>query len=355
MWALNNQTKFKADRTFARDRDGAEVWIVAVRATFSIENEATARDARAEAAIVRHEEQQDVCLAPVYFGEPGRSSLRYDTDLVRTKPGTDVLLHAHAHAPGGRPAPFVDVAMRVGPITKGLRIVGDRVWTRGVLGLTASDPLPFITKPIRYEHAWGGRLPSGEAFDPSNPIGVGRAPAAGQPLPSCEIVGRPIVFPSDGGGPPAGFGPIPYDWQPRAKLAGTYDEVWKNERRPLVPVDFEDAYFRSAPLDQQVNGFLRGGEEVILLRLTREGSLRFRLPRIRFGFATRIARDIAYHDGELSTVIIEPEERRLIMVWQTALPCHHTLYALEETVVFEKRRISREEPEYPEEVGEVPV
>jgi hypothetical protein len=31
------------------------------------------------------------------------------------------------------------------------------------------------------------------------------------------------------------------------------------------------------------------------------------------------------------------------MVWQTALPCHNTLYSLEETVVFEKERL-RSEP-----------
>src|SRR5271169_1288910 len=99
MWAINNQTKFKVDRTFARDADGAEIWIVAVRATFSI---------RPEGDVVLCDEQQDVCLAPKYFGEPGRSSLRYDADLVRTKPGTDVILNAHAHSPDRKPVSHVD-------------------------------------------------------------------------------------------------------------------------------------------------------------------------------------------------------------------------------------------------------
>ena len=28
------------------------------------------------------------------------------------------------------------------------------------------------------------------------------------------------------------------------------------------------------------------------------------------------------------------------MVWQTALPCHHTVYSLKETIVFEKERLA---------------
>ena len=84
MWAVTNQTKFKADRAVARSAAGAEIWIVAVRATFSV-----SLDGRVTVA----DDQDDVCLAPKYFGEPGGSSLRYDLDLVRTKPGTDVVLH----------------------------------------------------------------------------------------------------------------------------------------------------------------------------------------------------------------------------------------------------------------------
>lgn len=337
MWAIDNQTEFKVDRTFARDPSGAEIWIVAVRGTFSIQD---------DGAVVSAKEQQEVCLAPVFFGSAGSSSLRYEVDLVRTKPGTDVVVHAHAHAPGRRPMPFVDVGFRVGPVTKGLRIVGDRVWQKKLLGVGASAPKPFIVKPIRYEGAWGGRLPKGEAMHPENPVGVGRSANPGDPIPNCELLGTPIDSPHYSG-MPAGFGPIPCNWAPRAKLAGTYDDRWKQHRRPLVPEDFQDSYFRCAPLDQQVDGFLRGGEEVRLLNLSAEGFLSFQLPRITLGFSTRIAGDAVDHRGRLHTVIIEPEERRLIMVWQSALPCHHTLYSLEGTVVFAKKRLFAEPGERP--------
>ena len=37
MWSVINKSRFKAGRAFARDMQGAELWIVAVRATFTIE------------------------------------------------------------------------------------------------------------------------------------------------------------------------------------------------------------------------------------------------------------------------------------------------------------------------------
>jgi hypothetical protein len=316
MWAVNNQTRFKADRTFARDKDGAEVWIVAVRATFSI---------LPGGAIVIADEQQDVKLAPEYFGDPGKSSLRYDLDLVRTKPATDILVHAHAHAPGGVPAASVEVGWKVGPISKRLKVVGDRMWKAGITGLSKSSSVPFVTMPIRYERAQGGPL------DLTNPVGAGSVKAPGALLPNCKHL-------SNASGP-AGFGPIGYEWEPRSKLAGTYDEAWQMERQPLVPLDFQDLFYCCAPADQQVKGYLKGGEQVALLNLSPEGLLTFQLPKLSFGFNTRIDGGTVHHRSELYTVIIEPEERRLIMVWQTSLPCHHTLYTLKETVAFEKERI----------------
>src|SRR3989442_9056579 len=211
MWAVTNETRFKVERTFARDADGAEIWIVAVRGTFSL---------TPDGQVTVAPDQQDVCLAPKYFGEAGRTSLRYDTDLVRTKPGTDVVLHANAHAPGGWPVAAVEVSWNVGPLSKTLQVVGDRVWEMGWSDLLPSQPLPFVSIPIRYEHAWGGVLPDIDAREPFNPVGIGADAAPRNPVPNIEDPGRPIRS-SRHKGPAAGFGPIPCDLQPRLKFAGT--------------------------------------------------------------------------------------------------------------------------------------
>ncbi len=331
MWAITNQTRFKAERAFARDAGGAEIWIVAVRATFAI---------GAEGAVKLADEQADVCLSPKHRGEPGRSSLLYDMDLVRTKPGTDLLVHSAAYAEEGRASKFVDVSLRVGRVFKQLRVFGRRVWLVGPVGFTPSEPEPFVSHPITYETALGGPLTGIESppRDPENPVGIGRIAEASQPVSRVEYPADPVRSPEHKG-PPAGFGPIPCDWQSRVKLAGTYDEAWQRDRQPLVPKDFQDAYFRCAPADQQVNGFLQGGEEVILRNLTPDGLLRFHLPRVSLGFRTRIDGGTTHHHGHIHTITIEPEKQRLIMVWQTSLPCHHTLYTLKETVVFEKERL----------------
>lgn len=335
MWAINNQTRFSAGRAFARDAEGAEIWIVALRATFSF-------DAQGHVAVA--DDQQDVCLTPAYFGTPSQSSLRYDMDVVRTKPGTDIIVHAHAHAPQGKPVPHVDVAWTVGPLTKQLRMFGDRVWERRISGLIPGKPIPFVSLPIRYERAWGGPPPGSDARDSFNPIGVGRDADPGKPVPNCEHVDNPIRS-SRHDGSPAGFGPVPYHWCPRVTLAGTYDEAWRRQRHPLIPKDFQDAYLRCAPADQQVDGFLSGGEEVMLRNLTPEGLVRFRLPHVSLGFTTLIDGGTVHHPRTLHTVILEPEDRRLVMVWHTSLPCHHTLYTLEETVIFEKTRLFRDTDE----------
>jgi hypothetical protein len=311
-----------------RDREGAEIWIVAVRATFSIHPDGT---------LSLAQEQLEVCKTPQFFADPAASSLRYDSDLVRTKAGTDVILHAEAYSPHGAPAAWVDAEFSVGGYRKQLRVFGDRVWVQHGGDVIPSSPEPFLKVPICYENAWGGLLSDGASRDAENPAGVGKTAVIGSKVPNIESPFFPIRSAREGGSV-MGFGPIACHWQPRLKLAGTYDERWSKERRPLAPTDFQDDCFRCAPVDQQFTGFFRGGEEVILKNLTPEGLLRFTLPRVSLGFSTQIEGQTTNHRGEMHTVIIEPSEKRLILTWQTALPCHHTLYTLKRTTVFEKKQ-----------------
>jgi hypothetical protein len=347
MWAVENNTDFDAERAFVRDRDGSEIWIVAVRATFDI---------RAAGELRRAAQQDPVVRAPRFQADPSTSSLLYDSDLVRTKAGTDVIVHGTAYAPNENPVGTVETSLELGSIRKRLRVHGDRVWERTALGLGPSAPAAFVKRAITYEMAQGGPLAEGDPAvrDPMNPAGIGRIAKAGDPVPAIESPDAPVRAP-DGTGLAAGYGPIAGHWQSRVKLAGTYDDAWRKSRQPLLPEDFQDDFYRCAPADQQVSGFLHGGEEVVLRNLTAGGLLQFKLPRVSLGFRTRIDGGITNHRGQLHTVIIEPDALRLIMVWQTALPCHHTLYSLKETVVFEKQRnpLGGQSESQPIAVGEI--
>jgi len=329
MWVVDNETPFAAERGWVRDRTGAEIWLVAVKCTFDIKPDGSTEPAADQAPVLR---------IPEYHGDPGLSSVKYDADLVLTKTTTDVLVIGHAWAPGGRPVTELEVGFRVGPVQKVLRVTGDRTWTASGV----SSAAPFVRMPLVYERAFGGvdreSKNSDRDWDWRNPVGTGYAVArdhlAGVALPNVEYPSE-IMNSWKDRPRPAGFGAIGGHWQPRVGLAGTYGDAWLKERQPLLPDDFDDRFFQCAPNDQQTPHFLRGGEPVVLHRLTPSGDLRFALPKVFLGFETHFydgSREI-HADRRLHTVILEPDYPRVSLVWHTALPCHFRVHKLQRTIV----------------------
>ncbi|MGO8902365.1 MAG: DUF2169 domain-containing protein [Isosphaeraceae bacterium] len=336
MWALDNRTPFAAERTWVRDQNGAEIWIVAVKGTFRI---------KPDGKVEMSDDQAPIERVPKYRGEPGKSSMLYESDLVQTKPTTDILLHGCAHAPNGKPASQVDVTLKVDDLTKTLRVFGDRTWKSGVLGVSMTSTEPFVQMPITYEKAFGGvdqksDNPKNQGTERRNPVGTGFAVEAehlvDQKVPNVEDP-RSLITSWKHRPRPAGFGPIARDWSPRVELAGTYEEKWEKERLPLPPEDFNERFFQCAPQDQQTQQYLKGGELVELKNMTPAGSLRFCLPRVALGFETMFSRgQLVRHRCTLHTVILEPDRSRVLMVWHSMLPCHSKVYKLQRTTVLRK-------------------
>jgi len=329
MWQVDNRTPFAAERGWVRDRNGAEVWLVAVKCTFDI---------RPDGSTAISADQPPVLRTPEYHGEPGKSSIKYEADLVLTKPTTDVILVGHAYAPGGHPVSALDAGFRIGPLEKLLRITGDRTW--GALGPSA--PAPFDRMPIVYERAFGGGDPRSahpeRDWDWRNPVGTGFAVSrdnlSGVPLPNVEYPDDCVRGWKDRPRP-GGFGAIACHWQPRVRFAGTYDDAWVKTRLPLAPHDFDDRFFQCAPEDQRPSAFLRGGEPVALHHLTPDGDVRFALPKVFLGFETRFyggGREI-HKDRRLHSVILEPDFPRVSLVWHSALPCHVKVQKLDRTIL----------------------
>jgi hypothetical protein len=340
MWALDNRTPFAADRSWVRDRDGAEIWLVAVKGTFNIHPDGSTSVA---------DQQADVQLAAKYSGEPGKSSIVYDADLPRTKVTTDIIVNGHAYAPRGKPTKAVTVSFRVGDLVKSLRVTGDRLWKGFGFVAWRSRCRAFVKMPITYERAFGGmdltsKNPKRHKWDPRNPVGTGVAKSSGHLIgklePNIHAVGfRPFAWfrkPI-----PAGFGVIAGHWTPRVKLAGTCGAKWQAERAPLLPEDFDDRFYQSVPPDQQTSRFLMGGEEVYLTNLTPGGVLAFRLPRVVLGFETDFGGEPVRHRANLHTVILEPNVPRVMLVWHTALPCHPKVTKLRRTRIIQKTLLSR--------------
>ena len=333
MLALANRTPYAAERSFVRDKAGVDHWVVAVKATFTL---------AADGNLTLADEQLPPLLAPEYFGEPGLSSLRYETDFSLMKPATDVVVNASAWAPHGRPVESLPVRVRAHRIDKTLMVLGHRLFYQGAGGMATTHARPFVQMPIRYESAYGGTDAtspdrSQHRLDARNPIGCGFATRGAhlehKPAPS-------ILYQS--GNPatvgPAGFGALASYWSPRRELGGTYDERWAKEQRPLLPVDWNEQCLLSAPADQRTDGYLRGDEPIELVHMTPNGVFRFQVPKIFLAFRTHFGSRSEEHRSRLVTVIIEPDDRRVMVVWQTTLPVPlKQMDYLDKTVIEEKR------------------
>lgn len=325
MWQIENHTPFGAQSAFVREKNGAEIWLVAVKASYEINNK--------DKLAIR--EPLEPKLAPEYMGVPGKSSLKYDSDLILLKPGTDVILHGHACAPGGTSVQKMDVGFKVGSIQKSLQVTGDRYWEKGLTGLRLSAPEPFEKIALVYENSYGGTDESVMKYDtavffPENPVGTGFAvkekTLKGQKAPN-------ITYIRKGKKRPAGFGPVPVDWAPRCEYGGRYDEAWSNNRAPLLPDDFDDRYFYCAPQDQQVPGHLKGGETVEIFGMTPRGNLKFKLPALNLTFQTIIDKTGYSHTAKLHTLILEPDVPGFSMVWHTSINCHNRDHLLKKTII----------------------
>jgi hypothetical protein len=329
MWSIVNHTPYAAGKTWGRDKDGCHEWIVGVKATYDI---------KPSGELDLAAKQIEPLLAPEYIRDDKLSSLRYDADLVAQKPTTDILLNATAYAPNGRPSTDFLVGFRVGGVQKALRVRGNRSWTKGLFGGPSSAE-PITHLPIVYERAYGGYdhedpNPRQHRLDSRNPVGCGVVAQsehrAGQPLPNFEYPHGSVEKAG-----PAGFGAVDCFWSPRREFAGTYDKAWQQNRLPLLPLDWDSRSLLCSPSDQQPTTHLRGGELVELSNLTPSGKLSFVLPKVHLSFRTRILNRNEEHRASLSSVIIEPDHPRVMLVWTSALACPTDVDYLDKTIVRE--------------------
>jgi hypothetical protein len=316
-----------------QDRDANKLWLVVVKATFGI---------RAGGSTYLSDEQAPVLLVPEPVGEAGKS-LTYESDLLGVKPCTDILVNGSAWAPGGRRASSVDVQLVAGPIKKRLRVFGDRVWERGLMGTQISPAQTFESMPITYERAYGGwdrssPDPAEHRMEDRNPVGTGfaarREHCEGLRLPNVEHPDQ-VISSWKHRPPPAGLNAVDCSWSPRRELAGTYDDQWLEKRFPLWAENFDPRYRNCAPSDQQAPDYFRGGELVDLINLSREGRLTFELPTIHLSLETRFGAERVEHPAQLCTVIVEPNIPCVLVSWQTHLVCNHRVDELDETIVIE--------------------
>ncbi len=328
---LLNSTRMEAGYTLGVEPSGREHLVVAVKGTFAFPEDPDTPPRLAE-------EQEPLAVADSFTGEPGLSAPLGEADYAFRKPRCDVLLNGKAFVPNGKSAGGIQVGLKVGAMVKSFNVMGDRVWQVSGKTFSASRPAPFETLPITYDSAFGGLDTNHEdesehAAFMANPVGRGfhknleKEFVEGAPLPNSEEAERPVAAP-DEAYRPMSFGPVGRGWEPRYKLAGTYDEAWLEETFPFLPADFDEAYYQAAPADQQIP-YPEGGEQVALLNLTPEGKTAFALPRVEVPVVFfRKGGGQEETAAVLDTVLIEPEARRLLLTWRASLPLKRDIFEI---------------------------
>lgn len=316
MWILANQTPFAALEGWTRDEDGHEIWLVAIKASFEIGLDGKQTPLANQVPVNR---------PPIFAADP--NELLDETDFNLEKKHTDILIEGHAYTANGRPDTQTVTRVKVADIDKSVDVVGDRVLIPGPISVGMSRPEPFVKMPITWRRAYGGT--DNEASRPDweqrNPVGTGfavdSARLIGKTAPNFEYTGAPFRGPNNG--KPAGFGPVGRHWLPRIKHAGSYGDEWERTRDPLLPRDFNRAYYQCAPEDQQTKSPLQGYELVQLGNFTPDGFLQFLLPRITFDIVTEFYKgpDHRHEPPPIHTLRLQPDKRQFSITWLSALPC----------------------------------
>jgi hypothetical protein len=329
--------------------EGQHILSVLVKRTYDVRPGAMCQRAAADGKLN---------AGDVYYDDPMNSSVKYESDFVPFKLGTDVVVNATAYAPSGRPTPSFVVSVEVNARKKDILVIGDRVCLfRDGDPPSFTDPEPLTSLEVRYERAYGGM----DIYsDPKLPCPYGRNPLGrgfvianikravdNLELPNFEdaddrltperlCLGHFMFWERQP--MPQGFGWFPKHWRPRGERAGVMpaDRAVERELRRayalVVPPDQREMYAKTSLPDMDFrffNGaspglalpFLSGGEWVRLTNLTPDGALHFQLPAAdRPKIGLDIGQGVQEPAVVLHTVMVRAEDGQVDLVWRAAVP-----------------------------------
>lgn len=310
-----NFTRFIADFGFCQDKEGLEYVVAVLKATFCF-------DETGKVDIPERKAMYPVFQRDIFYGAPDDSSLKYPCDVVHAKEGTDIIVIGRAY---GRGRKEIRAGLRVGALEKIISVFGPRRWERSLSMARISNPDPFDTIPVTYENAFGGAFIH-DKHGPwpclFNPVGIGfyEKFSEGQPLPYLEYPQHRITSAKDR--PlPAALGAVAVGWQQRTRFAGTFDQSWHAQRRPLWPLDFDVRFYNTVPQDQVFLPKLQGGERLSLLNLhSKAETVQLTMPGHRFEATFRIKQRSVTLPMSADTMLVEPDEGRFYIAYCCAVP-----------------------------------
>ena len=339
MLEIKNNTPLNVELVPGLDKNGYDYAIIIIKAKFNILPN--------NKVLKLSDEPAKVCRGDEYYDEPGKSSIRFGSDVSLFKRSTDIVLNGQAYAPNNRSKPVLDVCVEFANQKKTCRVFGERRWEKSGSNWQYSSPTHFERMSLKYENSYGGTFEKKtdsavHTYAKTNPIGKGyvdpesNGPKQDQVLPNLEDP-RSLIQHWKDQPPLAGYGFVSPDWQPRLQLSGTYDDLWQKSRMPLLPQDFDEGFFNSAHPDMIANTALTGGETFRLKNLTESGQLEFQLPSWNLPVEASIKGKSSLYSPNLDTVVIEPDLHSVYLSWRTTIPCYRQFLLVDSLTVGKKR------------------
>ncbi|MER2494643.1 DUF2169 domain-containing protein [Vibrio neptunius] len=322
LWDIEQETELLVKGRFQRDQNGHEVWVIAAKRQWQL-NEGSWQEVPAE----------EIYDDPVYLGEAGMSAMKVDHEFPVSKQNTDVLVYGKARAYAKRPVTYHECRILIDShIDKTIAVHGERKWVEHGGTVTVSHPTAYVEAEIDYSKALGG--------DERNRVGCGVAKS------SAELMAMPVpsvFYPNEEWAPNtknlrvAGLGPIPPFFTQRVKYAGTFDDAWQEHRRPLLPEDFNPKFYQSAPEDQQCNGFLEGGERLMMSGFSHDDVLAFRIPAEKYVAVADFGEEKLSAAMAMYTLFVDTEEQRLTISYNASFPCQGKEHLLVSSTISKAR------------------
>ncbi|MBU2896135.1 DUF2169 family type VI secretion system accessory protein [Vibrio hepatarius] len=306
LWDIEHTAGLLIKGRFQRDVDGHEIWVLTAKRQWDLIDKQWQEVAA-----------ESIYDDPVYLGEPGSSVMKIDHEFPVTKQNTDVLVYGKARSYAKRPVVYHECRLLIdGHIDKTISVHGERLWVQHGGTVTVSNPQPFVEADIHYGKALGG--------DERNRVGCGIASS------TAELLKKPVpsvFFPSEEWAPNsknvrvAGLGPIAPFFAERTQYGGTFDAHWEEHRRPLLPQDFNPKFYQSAPSDQQCDGFLVGGERLMMSGFNHDEVISFRFPVEKYLASASFSEENLCLPMQIHTVFVDTESMSLTLSYSASFPC----------------------------------
>ena len=139
-FAVDNPTPLAFEALTLVDEDLRPLLLLVAKGTWLID----------EGGLRWADEQVPISAEGEFWGKPGESSYKYEPEIAPFKVATDVALVGHAHALR-RDVTELTVTVRVGPVSKAVRVIGDRVWFKSLGSFGITRPLSFDRMPLTWQ------------------------------------------------------------------------------------------------------------------------------------------------------------------------------------------------------------